>query len=215
MVHAMKFQSLWEARWIFGIFGFCWLVTFLVLPLVSLLFAGLILFTLYFFRDPERQPPADPSLAVSPADGVVVAVEETEETEFLKTKVRRVVIFLSVLDVHVNRAPIRGEIAHSEPFTGRYLDARNPESSKVNARRTWMIKNEQVSVVVRQITGAIARRICAWKQVGDGVSRGERFGMIRFGSRTEADFPADTEILVKPGDRVKGGETAIARLTVK
>lgn len=215
MVLAMKFQSLWEARWIFGVFGFCWLVTFLVLPWVSLLFAGLILFTLYFFRDPERQPPADESLAVSPADGLVVAVEETEETEFLKTKVRRVVIFLSVLDVHVNRAPIRGEVSHSEPFTGRYLDARNPESSKVNARRTWVIRNEQASVVVRQITGAIARRICAWKQVGDGVSRGERFGMIRFGSRTEADFPADTEILVKPGDRVKGGETAIARLATK
>ena len=116
------------------------------------------------------------------------------------------------MDVHINRAPIRGEISHSEPFTGRYLDARNPESSKVNARRTWLIKNEKATVIVRQITGAIARRICAWKQVGDGVSRGERFGMIRFGSRTEADFPEGTEILVKIGDVVRGGETPIARL---
>lgn len=215
MVGEMKFQSLWEARWIFGVLGFCWLITLLIVPLVSLLFAGLLIFSLYFFRDPERQPPADESLAVSPADGLVMAIEETEETEILKTKVRRVVIFLSVLDVHINRAPIAGEITHSEPFTGRYLDARNPESSKLNARRTWVIKGAQATIVVRQITGAIARRICAWKQVGDGVGRGERFGMIRFGSRTEADFPEGTEILVKPGDVVRGGETAIARLPAK
>ncbi len=215
MVAGMKFQSLWEARWIFGVLGFCWLVTLLIVPLVSLLFAGLLIFSLYFFRDPERQPPADESLAVSPADGVVVAIEETEETEILKTKVRRVVIFLSVLDVHINRAPIAGEITHSEPFTGRYLDARNPESSRLNARRTWVIQGTQATIVVRQITGAIARRICAWKQVGDGVGRGERCGMIRFGSRTEADFPEGTEILVKAGDVVRGGETAIARLPAK
>ncbi len=208
----MKFQSLWEARWIFLVLAFCWLVTLVIVPLVSLLFAGLLLFTLYFFRDPERQPPADEDLAVSPADGVVVEITELEETEFLHTKVKRVGIFLSVLDVHINRAPIHGEITDSEPFTGRYLDARNPESSKVNARRTWLIKNEKATVIVRQITGAIARRICAWKQVGDGVTRGERFGMIRFGSRTEADFPEDTEILVKIGDVVRGGETPIARI---
>lgn len=212
MVTPMKFQSLWEARWIFLVLAFCWLVTLVIVPLVSLLFAGLLLFTLYFFRDPERQPPADEDLAVSPADGVVVEITELEETEFLHTKVKRVGIFLSVLDVHINRAPIHGEITDSEPFTGRYLDARNPESSKVNARRTWLIKNEKATVIVRQITGAIARRICAWKQVGDGVTRGERFGMIRFGSRTEADFPEDTEILVKIGDVVRGGETPIARI---
>lgn len=212
MVPPMKFQSLWEARWIFLVLAFCWLVTVAIVPLVSLLFAGLLLFTLYFFRDPERQPPANENLAVSPADGVVVEISEPEETEFLHAKVKRVGIFLSVLDVHINRAPIRGEITDSEPFTGRYLDARNPESAKVNARRTWVIKNETATVIVRQITGAIARRICAWKQVGDGVTRGERFGMIRFGSRTEADFPEGAEILVKIGDVVRGGETPIARL---
>ena len=103
-------------------------------------------------------------------------------------------------------------MTHSEPFTGKYLDARNPESSKVNARRTWVIQGTRGTIAVRQITGAIARRICPWKQVGDPLERGQRFGMIRFGSRTEADFPLDAEILVKVGDRVKGGETAIARL---
>ena len=174
-----------------------------------------MLFSLYFFRDPEREPPADESLAVSPADGVVVEVSEVEETEFLNGRVRRVGIFLSVFDVHINRAPIAGDITHSEPFTGRFLDARNPDSSKLNARRTWVFQGPQATVVVRQITGAIARRICAWLQVGDSAARGERFGMIRFGSRTEADFPIDAEILVKIGDRVQGGQTPIARLSVK
>lgn len=213
MVRAMKYRALGEARWILGFLAVCWLVTFALFPLLSLLFAGLLLFSLYFFRDPERQPPTDEKLAVAPADGLVVGVDEVEETEFLKRRVKRVSIFLSVFDVHVNRAPIAGTITHSEPFVGRYLDARNPESAKVNARRTWIIEGRQATIAVRQITGAIARRICPWKQVGDDVTRGERFGMIRFGSRTEADFPLDAEILVKPGDRVKGGETPVARMT--
>jgi len=201
-----------EARWILGILAAAWVATVALFPLLSLVVAGMLLFTLYFFRDPERELPTDDSLAVAPADGVVVEISEVEETEFLNCKVRRVGIFLSVFDVHVNRAPIAGEITHSEPFTGRYLDARNPDSAKLNARRTWVIKGPKASVVVRQITGAIARRICPWMQVGDSVARGERFGMIRFGSRTEVDFSMDAEILVKLGDRVQGGATAIARL---
>lgn len=208
----MKFRAMGEARGILIVLAAAWLVTVAIFPLLSILVAAMLLFTLYFFRDPERTPPADETLAVAPADGVVVEVSEVEETEFLKAKVRRVGIFLSVFDVHVNRAPIAGEITHSEPFLGRYLDARNPDSSKVNARRTWVFRGTKATVVVRQITGAIARRICPWKQVGDAAARGERFGMIRFGSRTEAEFPMDAEILVKIGDTVRGGETAIARL---
>lgn len=208
----MKFRALGEARWILGILAAAWVASVLLFPLLSLVVAAMLLFTLYFFRDPEREPPADETLAVSPADGVVVEISEVEETEFLKTKVRRVGIFLSVFDVHINRAPIAGEITHSEPFTGLYLDARNPDSSKKNARRTWVIQGPLATVVVRQITGAIARRICAWSQVGDPVTRGERFGMIRFGSRTELDLPMDAEILVKNGDRMVGGVTAVARL---
>ncbi|MFZ4683576.1 MAG: phosphatidylserine decarboxylase [Terrimicrobiaceae bacterium] len=211
----MKFRALREARWILGILAVGWVATFALFPLLSLVVAGMMLFSLYFFRDPEREVPADESLAVSPADGVVVEVSEVEETEFLNQRVKRVGIFLSVFDVHINRAPIAGEITHSEPFTGRFLDARNPDSSKLNARRTWVFQGPQATVVVRQITGAIARRICAWLQVGDSVARGERFGMIRFGSRTEADFPLDAEILVKIGDRVQGGQTPVARLSVK
>jgi len=211
----MKFRALSEARWILGILGGCWLASMALSPAVSLVFAALLLFSLYFFRDPERQPPRDEALAVSPADGLVVEVKETAENEFINQRVKRVAIFLSVFDVHVNRAPIAGEITHSKAMTGRYLDARNPASSEVNERRTWAIRGKDVTIVVRQITGAIARRICAWKQIGDLVERGERFGMIRFGSRTEVDLPLETEILVKPGERVRGGETPIGRLGAK
>jgi phosphatidylserine decarboxylase len=209
----MKSRALNEARWILGILAGGCVVSAALLPPASVLFAGLLLFSLYFFRDPERQPPSDEALAVAPADGVVVEVKETGEEEFLKSRVKRIAIFLSVFDVHVNRAPIAGEITHSKSMTGRFLDARNPSSSQVNARRTWAIRGKGMTIVVRQITGAIARRICAWKQVGELVERGERFGMIRFGSRTEVDLPLESEILVKAGDRVRGGETAIARVS--
>jgi phosphatidylserine decarboxylase len=211
----MTFRALGEARWILGIVAVCLLASVALFPAVSLIFAALLLFSLYFFRDPERQPPRDETLAVAPADGLVVEVKETGESQFINQRVKRVTIFLSVFDVHVNRAPIAGEITHSEPMAGRFLDARNPASSEANARRAWAIEGKGVTIVVRQITGAIARRICAWKQVGDVVKRGERFGMIRFGSRTEVDLPLETEILVKPGERVRGGETPIARLSAK
>ncbi len=211
----MRRQSLSEARMILIILGVVWLATLFFFPPASVLAALAILFTVYFFRDPRRVPPADDRLAVSPADGKVVAVEVCDGDGLIAGPVRRVVIFLSVLDVHINRAPIAGVVTQSEPAGGLFLDARNPLSSIKNARRTWVIRGSDGAVVVRQITGAIARRIVAWKQVGDYLDRGARFGMIRFGSRTEVDFPESFEILVKPGERVAGGQTAIARLPKK
>jgi phosphatidylserine decarboxylase len=208
----MNLRALGEARWILGILAVCSAVSLAWFPAASLFFVGLLLFSLYFFRDPERQPPSDKNLAVAPADGVVVEVKETSEDQLIRGRVKRIAIFLSVFDVHVNRAPVAGQITHSESRSGRFLDARNPSSADINARRTWAIKANEMTIVVRQITGAIARRICAWKQVGDSVERGERFGMIRFGSRTEVDLPFEAEILVQLGDRVRGGETPIARL---
>jgi phosphatidylserine decarboxylase len=208
----MKWRALGEARWILGILAVCCAVSLAWHPAAAVFFAGLFLFSLYFFRDPERQPPGDQNLVVAPADGVVVEVQEAGEDHLIQGKVKRVAIFLSVFDVHVNRAPIAGKITHSEAATGRFLDARNPSSAEINARRTWAIKGKEKTVIVRQITGAIARRICAWKKVGDSVERGERFGMIRFGSRTEVDLPIEAEILVKLRERVRGGETPIARL---
>lgn len=208
----MRKQALYEARWILAVLGVLWLVLMPLFLPASVLLALMILFTLYFFRDPERQPPEDPALAVSPADGVVVAVEDCDGDGLLGAPVRRVVIFLSIFDVHVNRSPIAGQIVHSEPKTGESLDARNPQASVRNARRTWVVRGSHTSVVVRQITGAVARRIVAWRQVGDHLARGQRFGMIRFGSRTEVDFPVGSDILVKVGDRVKGGQTPVAKL---
>ncbi|MFZ4774994.1 MAG: phosphatidylserine decarboxylase [Terrimicrobiaceae bacterium] len=211
----MENRALGEAKWILAAIAVAWLLTVFIFPLLSIFFAIALLFTIYFFRDPERQVPPGENIAVSPADGLVTTVDEVEEDEFIKTRMRRIGIFLSVLDVHVNRAPLAGEVLHSEPKPGRYLDARNPLCSVLNVSRSWVFSGEAGTVVVRQITGAIARRICPWSVVGDKLSRGERFGMIRFGSRTELLMPLDTEILVKLGDRVRGGETPVARMAKK
>jgi len=209
----MRNRALAEARGILAILGVAWLFALLLFPAASVVLALAILFTFYFFRDPERVPPPGEAIAVAPADGLVTTVDEVEESEFLNARVRRIGIFLSVFDVHVNRAPIAGEVEHSEPKSGIFLDARDLRSSSLNVSRTWVFSGGAGTVLVRQITGAIARRICPWAVVGDVLARGERFGMIRFGSRTELFVPMDAEILVKPGDRVKGGETPVARLT--
>jgi len=208
----MRLQTLREARWIFAVLAALTIFLGLVAPAASLLGVALILYTFYFFRDPDRQAPADPSVVVAPADGVVVEIVEKAESELVNGTMRRVAIFLSVLDVHTNRAPIAGEVVYREHYPGKFLDARNPESSMVNESQTWGFRDGDTTVVVRQITGAIARRIVAWSKVGDRVAKGERFGMIRFGSRTELFVPLDSEITVKLGDRVKGGETVVARL---
>jgi phosphatidylserine decarboxylase len=211
----MKSRALAEARWILAVLAAGWLISLALAPVVSIFFAALILFTFYFFRDPERTPPDGENIAVSPADGVVTTIDEVDEDEFLKTKVRRIGIFLSVLDVHVNRAPIAGAVTHSEHKPGGFFDARDPRCSILNQSRSWVIAGPVATVMVKQITGAIARRICPWAVVGDKLTRGERFGMIRFGSRTELFFPMDAEVLIKLGDRVVGGETAVVKFQEK
>ena len=207
-----------EGRWIFliliagAILGIAF--HFLIL---TLLFGGLMLFCLWFFREPDRTPPADPALAVSPADGTVTLVDEVVEDQFFKRRMKRVSIFLSVFDVHVNRTPIAGEVLFTEGRGGLYLDARKPEASVLNESLFWVFgpKEDPLRAVgVKQITGAIARRIVPWARVGELMKRGERFGMIRFGSRTDLYLPLDSEILVSAGEKVKGGETAIARMAL-
>jgi phosphatidylserine decarboxylase len=208
----MRLQALWEARWI---------VTFLaLLAIVSGLFSSwallfsflLFLCTVAFFRDPERAVPSDPNVIVAPADGAVMDILELDENEVLKTKTCRVGIFLSVFDVHTNRAPINGRVIYRQQRRGLFLDARRPDCSEKNESMTWAFENPRVTIVVRQITGAIARRIVAWANVGDELKKGERFGMIRFGSRTELYLPLSATVLVKVGDHVAGGATPIARL---
>jgi phosphatidylserine decarboxylase len=208
----MRLQTLREARWIFAVLAAITILLGFLHPLASLPGVALILYTFYFFRDPDRQAPADPAAVVAPADGVVVEIIEKRETEVVNGMMRRVAIFLSVFDVHTNRAPMDGEVIYCQHYAGKFLDARNPEASVVNESRTWGFRNEGTTLVVRQITGAIARRIVGWAKVGERVARGDRFGMIRFGSRTEVYVPLESEITVKRGDRVKGGETIVARL---
>src|SRR6266545_4839244 len=174
----MRSQTLMEARWI-------------------LLFLALFLFTIAFFRDPNRPVPAGPNLIVAPADGRIRDIVELDEKEILKTKTRRVGIFLSIFDVHTNRAPIDGRIIYRQHRPGLCLDARRPDCSEKNESMTWAFENPRATIVVRQLTGAIARRIVAWANIGDELKKGERFGMIRFGSRTELYLPLAATILVR------------------
>jgi phosphatidylserine decarboxylase len=208
----MRAQTLAEARWIFLILGLLLIVSWFLSGWFSLVFLILIFYTFAFFRDPDRQVPADPNVVVAAADGAISDIIEIDETEVLKTKTRRVGIFLSVFNVHTNRAPIEGRITYREHHEGLCLDARSTECSDKNEAMTWAFQNSRATVVVRQLTGAIARRIVAWSNVGDQLAKGERFGMIRFGSRTEVYLPLNAEILVKVGDHVSGGSTIIARL---
>ncbi len=171
-----------------------------------LLLIGLLL----FFRDPHRTPPAQPLALVSPADGKVICVDEAEDPCFGLGKFRRVGIFLSVLDVHVNRSPDTGTIEKTHYSAGEFLDARHLEVDLRNENQTWLLRTSRGPVLVRQIAGLIARRIVGWKQAGDTVTKGERIGMIRFGSRTDLYFPAQCTPQVQPGQRVVGGETILA-----
>jgi len=208
----MRVQTLFEARWIFAILFFLALTSWFFSAWLSLLFLILIFYTFFFFRDPDRNIPADRNAVLAAADGTVQDISEVEETEVLKTKMRRVGIFLSIFDVHTNRAPIDGRIIYRQHHEGLCLDARSPDCSEKNEAMTWAFENPRATLVVRQLTGAIARRIVAWADVGDQVAKGERFGMIRFGSRTEVYLPLAANVLVKVGDHVAGGSTIIARL---
>src|SRR5881628_2248604 len=208
----MRVQTLSEARLILGFFAVLAAASWFVSGWLSLLFLLLFFCTVAFFRDPERTVPADPNLIVAAADGTVMDIIESDENQVLKAKTRRVGIFLSIFDVHTNRAPIDGRVIYRQHQEGLCLDARHPDCSEKNESMTWAFQNSRITIVVRQLTGAIARRIVGWAKVGDELRRGQRFGMIRFGSRTEVYLPLDAEILVKVGDHVKGGASVIARL---
>ena len=209
----MRLQTLSEARWILCFVGVLAALAATFSIWLSLLFCLLFVCTLAFFRDPDRAASADPNAIVAAADGKVMDIIEVDENEVLKTKTRRVGIFLSIFDVHTNRAPIDGRVIYREHRQGIYLDARRPESSQRNESMIWAFENPRMIIVVRQITGAIARRIVAWAQAGDELKKGDRFGMIRFGSRTELYLPLNAELLVKVGDHVFGGSTVVARLS--
>jgi len=208
----MRLQTLSEARWILAFLSLLFVAASFFSIWLALFCVLLIFCVLAFFRDPDRTVPADPNLIVAAADGTVMDIVELDESQVLKTRTRRVGIFLSIFDVHTNRVPIDCRIIYRQHREGLCLDARRPECSEKNESMTWAFQSPRVTIVVRQITGVIARRIVAWANVGDELKKGQRFGMIRFGSRTELYLPLNAEVLVKIGDHVLAGSTIIARL---
>ena len=175
-----------------------------ILPVV-IFFIGLTLFMAFFFRDPQRTIPTEADIIVSAADGKVPRVEDRENGKFVS-------VFLSPVDVHINRAPIAGKVIKVEMFQGKKAPATSNEASQTNERNAMTIEGEKMTVVCTQIVGIVARRIVCWRKAGDTVEIGEKYGLIKFGSRTDLLMPKNVEILVKVGDRVVGGETIIAKL---
>jgi len=177
------------------------------LGLVFLLLSG---FMAFFFRDPRRQPPTDSNVVVAPADGRVTRVRTVESSSDRSATV--VSIFLSPLDVHINRAPVAGKITDISYTPGKFLMATDENASLVNEQNALTIEGEQITVVCKQIAGILARRIVCWKRVGESVTLGERFGLIKFSSRTDVLLPESVEVLIAEGARVKGGTTIIGRI---
>ena len=178
-----------------------------------------VAFTLYFFRDPPRTAPEAAKagrVLVAPADGKVVLVQEVEfEPLYLKSPARQVSIFLSPLNVHVNRSPGTGVVEYDEYVPGEYLVAWHPKASEKNERsQLGMLHSSGIRVLFKQIAGAVARRVVYHVGVGDTLEAGQRFGIVKFGSRMDVLVPKSVEIVVDVGDRVRAGETVIARLPV-
>ena len=167
----------------------------------------------FFFRDPKRTPPEDPRLVLSPADGRVVEMGEADEEGRALGFDKRIAIFLSIWDVHVNRSPISARIERIEHRPGRFHAAFHPRASEENTRFTWWLQGQNSAILFRQISGVLARRIIAWKQPGDRVTAGEKVGLIRMGSRVEVLFRDPVEWQVSVGDHVRGGLTPLARST--
>jgi phosphatidylserine decarboxylase len=169
--------------------------------------------TFYFFRDPEPRVPTDSEAVVAPAHGLVDCVEETTEREFMGGPCRRISIFLSIFDVHVQTAPVAGKITFAKHQPGRFLNALKAASAQWNENILIGIESREQPgerMAVRQIAGVIARRVVSWVNVGDTVARGQRLGLIQFGSRCDLYLPLTAQIGVKLGERVVGGETVMA-----
>ena len=171
----------------------------------------LLVFILWFFRNPKRNILKNPEIILSPADGKVVLIEEVDELEFFNDKKLKVSIFLSPLDIHVNRYPASGKILYSKYHKGKYLVAWHPKSSDKNERSTVVIENKKFGkIMYRQIAGAIARRIVNYAKVNSYVEQGDDSGFIKFGSRVDIFLSKDCKLKVNVGDKVKGGITIIA-----
>ena len=174
---------------------------------VLLVFLGLFVFS--FFRNPDRIVPDEPGLIVAPADGRVVVIQEESHSG---RPGRRISIFLAIWNVHVNRAPAAGKITGLEYKPGKFLAAWNENASLQNEQNVFTQATGHGEIVYKQIAGWVARRVVAWKKAGDEVARGERIGLVRFGSRMDLWLPKEAEFLVKVGETVKGGSSIVARM---
>lgn len=180
---------------------------------VAVPFVVLACYFTYFFRNPDRTIPTDEHLVVSPADGTVQDVVELEDDDFVKGPCTKIIIFLSVFNVHVNRSPIAGEIKCQKYVCGRFRPAYKDEVGFENERHMLGIENEKgFRVTVTQIAGILARRIVSWVTLDDNMSKGQVYGLIKFGSCTELVVPRNVEVLVKKGDKVRGGESVLGRI---
>jgi phosphatidylserine decarboxylase len=182
----------------------------LALQIAAFVLLALGTFILYFFRDPERVIPSDTSTIVSPADGRVL---EVIDEKFDGRAGKRITIFLAVWNVHVNRTPLAGKIARIEYRPGKFQMAMRKTASAENEQNVIYLDTAHGQIVFKQIAGMIARRVVLWKKSGDQVERGERIGIVRFGSRMDVWLPLEAAILVKPGDHVAGGSSILARWT--
>jgi len=170
---------------------------------------ALSLFVLFFFRDPERTIPEGKGVIVSPADGKVIVIKDIYEPDYLKQDVKQISIFLSVFNVHVNRTPIGGTVETVKYNPGKFLVASVDKASLDNEQTGMVISDGKNKVLVKQIAGLIARRIVCYAKTGDTVKAGERYGLIRFGSRVDLFLPKNTDLMVKVGDRIKGARDVI------
>ncbi len=182
-------------------------------PGTGIFFTVMTLFLAWFFRDPRRSPPQDDGLLLSPADGMVVDIARVEETRFLKQQTIKISIFLNIFDIHVNRVPMAGKVVGIAYNKGRFFAANVPKASLENEQNALMIEAPSGRrVVCVQIAGLIARRIVCWVREGSILHSGERFGLIRFGSRVDVFLPTTSQIRVACGERVIGGETILGVL---
>lgn len=180
----------------------------------KVLMVGLLIFyilILQFFRNPKRYTQIDENHIIAPADGKVVVIEETTENEYFKDKRIQISIFMSPLNVHVNRFPVAGTVKYQRYYEGKYLVAWHPKSSTENERTTVVVESAKGPVLFRQIAGAVARRIICYAKEGQLAQQGDEYGFIKFGSRIDLFLPANCKVLVNLNEKTKGGETVLAK----
>jgi phosphatidylserine decarboxylase len=189
----------------------CYFFSNTYLKIITVLAGVIFIYNFYFFRDPERKIPLEDNIILSPADGTIIKIAEVEEPYYFKQKVTCVSIFLSIFNIHVNRIPISGKVDYFQYNRGKFLPAFNDKASKDNEQTVIGIKNSKVKILFKQIAGIIARRVVCNVKEGDSVTVGQRFGIIRYGSRVDIFLPENVELKIKNRDKVKGGLTIIGK----